>query len=166
MAIVVQGLHAQTSIKGHETHKQKIFFFVLMAALAFFPGLTVNLIVATFPSNAPPPAVRRPFELVNKFDNSTRIFTVPTGQFSTIAACDDNVIHYFLHRRNLLIKCMWSSKQDLNTFDKALILAEIRSRYSHMANVALLISPTIDSIHQEDLDAWTMANCIGDDSVF
>lgn len=133
---------------------------------AFLPGFAFGLLIATFPSNAPPPAARRPYELLNKHDNSTRIFAAPTGQFSTIAVCDDNVIHYFLHRKHVLFKCMWDCKQALNTYDKALILAELRTRYTQLAKVALLISPNTDSIQQEDVDAWTMSNCISDDPVF
>lgn len=133
--------------------------------LSFFPGLALSLIIATFPFNAPPPAARRPYKIMSKKDNTTNILVTPTGRFSTIAVCDNNVFHYFLHRKNVLFKCMWDHKQVLNTYDKALIIAEVRSRYS-LANVSLLISPTIDSIQQGDVDAWTMANYISDDTVF
>lgn len=133
---------------------------------ALLPGFTFGLLIATFPSNAPPPATRRPYELLSKRDNSTKIFLAPTGQFSTIAVCDDNVIHYFLHRKHVLFKCMWDHKQALNTYDKALIMAEIRTRYTQLAKVALLISPSTDSIQQEDVNAWTMSNCINDDPAF
>ena len=61
---------------------------------------------------------------------------------------------------------MWDHKQALNTYDKALIIAEIRTRYTQLAKVALLISPSTDSIQQEDVNAWTMSNCINDDPAF
>ena len=133
---------------------------------AFLPGFAFGLLIATFPSNAPPPAARRPFELLNKRDNSTRIFLAPTKQFSTIAVCDNNVFHYFLHRKNVLFRCIWDRERALSIYDRALIFAELRTRYAQLAKVALLISPTTDSIQQGDVDAWIMANCISDDPLF
>jgi hypothetical protein len=133
---------------------------------ALLPGFACGLLIATFPSNAPPPAARRPYELLNKNDNSSKIFAAPTTRFSTIAVCDNNVFHYFLHRKNVLFRCIWDRERALSIYDKAFIIAEVRARYSHMANVALLISPTTDSIQQGDVDAWTMANRISDDPVF
>lgn len=133
---------------------------------ALLPGFAFGLLIATFPSNTPPPAARRPYEILNKNDNATKIFATPTTRFSTIAVCDNNVFHYFLHRNNVIFRCMWDRKEALDTYDKALILAEIRTRYTQLSKVTLLISPNTDSIQQEDVDAWTMSNCISDDQVF
>lgn len=133
---------------------------------ALLSGFALGLLIATFPSNAPPPAARRPYELLNKNDNSTKIFATPTTRFSTIAVCDKNVFHYFLYHNSVLFRCIWDRKRALSIYDKALIIAEVRSRYSQLANVELLITPTNDIIQQGDVDAWTASNCISDDTLF